>query len=59
MYKNLVNSEVGPVATAGLTFAFPVVLFEIDGAYSLDTTRYDNEFYPKEARLQTQFVIQF
>ncbi len=59
MYKNLANSEVGPVATAGLTFGFPAVLLEIDGAYSLDTTRYDNQFYPKEARIQTQLVIQF
>jgi len=59
MYKNLVNSEVGPVATAGLTFAFPAVLFEIDGAYSLDTTRYDDQFYPKEARIQTQLVFYY
>ena len=59
MYKNLVNSEVGPVATAGLTFAFPAGLFEIDGAYSLDTTTYDDQFYPKEARIQTQLVFHY
>lgn len=59
MYKNLANSEVGSVATAGLTFGFPAVLFEVDGAYSLDTTRYDNESYPKESRVQAQLVMQF
>lgn len=59
MYKNLANSSVGPVATAGLTFGIPWVTLEVDGAYSLDTTRYDEKNYPKESRVQAQLVVQF
>jgi len=59
MYKNLANTEIGPVATAGLTFGFPAVQLEVDGAYSLDTTRYDNHSYPKESRIQAQLAVQY
>jgi hypothetical protein len=59
MYKNLSNSAVGPVATAGLTFGAPWITFEIDGAYSFETTRYNDQHYPKESRVQAQLAMQF
>ena len=59
MYKNLSNGEVGPVATAGLTFGTKWVNFDIDGAYGLESARYKEKNYPKEARVQTTLNIQF
>jgi F plasmid transfer operon protein TraF len=59
MYENLANSEIGPVATAGLTLGIPWVLFEIDAAYGLKTAKYKDSSYPREARLQAQLAVQF
>lgn len=59
IYKNLADSEIGPVATAGLTFGIPWVLLEVDGAYGLDKARYEDKDYPKEARVQAQLTVQF
>jgi len=59
MYKNLSNSEVGPVATAGLTFGTKWVNLDLDGAYGLETAQYKEKSYPKEARVQTSLNIQF
>jgi hypothetical protein len=59
MYKNLSNDEVGPVATAGLTFGTKWVNLDLDGAYGLEKTRYDEKDYPKEARAQASLNIQF
>ncbi len=59
IYKNLANTEIGPVATAGITIGIPWVLLEVDGAYGLDKARYKDKDYPKEARVQTQLTVQF
>lgn len=59
MYKNLSNGDVGPVATAGLTLGTAWVNFELDGAYSLESARYKNSNYPREARAQAALNIQF
>lgn len=59
MYKNLSNDDVGPVATAGLTFGTKWVNLDVDGAYGLETAQYDEEDYPKEARVQASLNIQF
>ena len=59
MYKNLANSETGPVATAGLTIGIPWVILEVDGAYGLDKAKYKEKDYPKEAKVQAQIVMQF
>ena len=59
MYKNLADSSLGNVATAGLTFGIPWVLLEVDGAYGLKTAKYKNEDYPRESRVQVQLVMQF
>lgn len=59
MYKNLADSSLGNVATAGLTFGIPWVLLEVDGAYGLKTAKYKNEDYPRESRVQAQLVMQF
>jgi hypothetical protein len=59
MYKNLADSSLGNVATAGLTFGIPWVLLEVDGAYGLKTAKYKGEDYPRESRVQVQLVMQF
>ena len=59
MYKNLANADIGPVATAGLTFGLPWLNFEVDGAYGLETAKYKDKSYPKESKVQGQFNIQF
>ncbi|HEY5513790.1 MAG TPA: conjugal transfer protein TraF [Geomonas sp.] len=59
MYKNLSNSEIGPVATAGLTFGTRWVNLEVDGAYGLETAQFKEKSYPKEARAQASLNIQF
>ena len=47
-YKNLAISEVGPVATAGLS----VGPFDLDGAFSTDTFKVDGNTIPQEIKLQ-------
>lgn len=59
MYKNLANSDIGPVATGGITIGIPWVLLEIDGAYGLKEAKYKNEDYPRESKIQAQLVMQF
>ncbi|OGU12808.1 MAG: hypothetical protein A2075_05480 [Geobacteraceae bacterium GWC2_58_44] len=59
MYKNLSNDDVGPVATAGLTFGTRWVNLEVDGAYGLETAQFEEKSYPKEARAQANLNIQF
>lgn len=59
VFKNIADDEIGPVATAGLTFGIPWVLLEVDGAYGLDKARYKDKDYPKEARVQAQLTVQF
>jgi hypothetical protein len=59
MYKNLSNNDIGPVATAGLTFGTKWVNLDLDGAYGLETARYKEKSYPKEARVQLALNIQF
>lgn len=59
MYKNLANNDVGPVATAGLTFGLPWLNLEVDGAYGLETSQFKDKNYPREARVQAQLNIQY
>ncbi|MCM0081003.1 conjugal transfer protein TraF [Geomonas sp. Red32] len=59
MYKNLANNDVGPVATAGLSLGIKWFYFDIDGAYGLETAKFKEKNYPKEARVQTTLNIQF
>ncbi|GFO54143.1 hypothetical protein GMSM_11500 [Geomonas sp. Red276] len=59
MYKNLANNDIGPVATAGLSLGIKWFYFDIDGAYGLETAKFKEKNYPKEARVQTTLNIQF
>jgi F plasmid transfer operon protein TraF len=52
MYKNLAEGEIGPVATAGLTFGPAWLNMDLDGAAALDNAKYKDSTYPREARLQ-------
>lgn len=58
-YTNLANSEIGPVATAGLTFGTRWVNLELDGAYGLESARFEGKKYPKEARADLSLNMQF
>jgi hypothetical protein len=58
-YKNLAESDISPVLTAGLTLGIPWVTFDVDGAAALDTARYDGEDYPEEARVQASLNVRF
>ena len=59
MYKNLSNNDVGPVATAGLTFGTKWVNLDLDGAYGLESAPYKGSSYPREAKVQTNLNVQF
>lgn len=59
LYKNIANSEIGPVATAGLTIGIPWAVFEVDGSYGMNETQFDGEEFPKEARVQANLTVQF
>lgn len=59
MYKNLADSTLGNVATAGITLGIPWVQLEIDAAYGLKTAKYKEKEYPRESRAQAQLVMQF
>jgi hypothetical protein len=58
-YKNLAESDISPVVTAGLSIGIPWVYVDVDGAAALDTAKYDGEEYPEEARLQASLNIRF
>jgi hypothetical protein len=59
MYKNLSNNDVGPVATGGITFGTKWVNMDLDGAYGLETAKFKDSNYPKEARVQAALNVQF
>ena len=58
-YKNLASGDIGPVPTFGLTIGTKWVNLDIDGAVALDTGRFKDKEYPKEARLQFNFNVLF
>ena len=58
-YTNLANSEIGPVATAGLTLGTKWVNLDLDGAYGLESARFEGKKYPKEARADLNLNVQF
>lgn len=58
-YKNLANTDVGIVGTAGFTIGTKWLNLDIDGAASPETGTYKESKYPKEARVQANINIQF
>ncbi len=58
-YKNLAAGDIGPVGTLGLSFGTKWINLDIDGASAFSTGTYNNNSYPKEARLQLAFNMLF
>ena len=58
-YKNMVQSDIGVVYTAGLGLNFWVMRLDIGGAYSDETARYDGKNYPKESQVSAQLSVDF
>ncbi|AMV71414.1 hypothetical protein JCM30471_32520 [Desulfuromonas carbonis] len=59
IYKNLAESDIDVVYTAGLGLNFWLMRLDVGGAYSGETARYDGEDYPKESRLAAQLSFDF
>jgi hypothetical protein len=59
IYKNLAVSDIGAVPTFGLTLGPKLFNFDLDGAVALQKGRFEEKEYPREARLQFSFNMQF
>lgn len=59
LYKNLAESDIGTVATAGFTIGIKGVTLELDGAYGLEKATYKDQNYPREARVSLGLNVQF
>ena len=59
LYKNLAESDMGVVYTAGLGLNLKLLRFDLGAAFSGDTAQYDGEDYPKEARVSGQLSFDF
>lgn len=57
-YTDLAISTKGAV-TAGLSVGAPMIYLDVDGAYGLGTTRYNNSKYPSEAKAQASLNLAF
>lgn len=58
-YKNLAESDIGWVYTAGLGLNLWAMRLDVAGAMAADEERYDNEDYPVESRLALQLSVDF
>ncbi len=58
-YKNLAESDIGTVVTAGLTLGIKWVNLDVDAASALDTAKFNGRDYPEEARVQANLNIRF
>ncbi len=58
-YKNLEESDIGWVYTAGLGLDLPLLNFELAGAFSADSGDYDGEDIPVETRVVAQLTCAF
>ncbi len=54
-YKNLANSDIGTVLTAGLT----LFVLDIDGAFATDTFKLKGSTIPQEAKIQIAMSFAF
>lgn len=59
VYRNLAESDIGTVYTAGLGLNMWLMRLDLGGAFSDETARYDGKDYPKEARLAAQLSMDF
>lgn len=54
-YKNLANSDVGTILTAGIT----LFVLDIDGAFATDTFKINDQKIPQEAKVQVAMSFTF
>jgi hypothetical protein len=54
-YKNLANSDMGTILTAGLT----LFVLDIDGAFATDTFKLNDKSIPQEAKVQVSMSFAF
>ncbi len=59
IYKNLAESDVGIVYTAGLGLNLWAMRFDIAGTMSADSYEYDGEDYPQESRVAAMLSFDF
>ncbi|MGE4580075.1 MAG: conjugal transfer protein TraF [Desulfuromonadales bacterium] len=59
VYKNLAESDVGVVYTAGLGLNLWAARLDIAGAFAGETEEFDGEDVPKETRVAAQLSIDF
>ena len=58
-YKNLAESDIGWVYTAGLGLNLWAARLDIAGAFAGEKTRFDDKDYPKETRASLQLSVDF
>ena len=58
-YKNLSESDIGWVYTAGLGLNLWAVRLDIAGAFTTDEAEIDDEEVPEEARLAAELSVDF
>ena len=58
-YKNLAQSDIGTVYTAGLGLNLWAVRIDLAGAVAGQTAQYNGKDYPKETRLAAQLSADF
>jgi hypothetical protein len=59
MYRNLAEHDIGNVLTAGLGINLWAVRLDAAGAVSLNTTTYNAQSIPREARASLQLLMDF
>jgi len=59
IYKNLAESDIGLVYTAGIGLNLWAARLDIAGAMSADTIEYDGSDYPQEGRVTAMFSVDF
>jgi hypothetical protein len=59
VYKNLAESDIGWVYTAGLGLNLWAIRLDVAGAFSDKKEQFDNEDYPKESRVSAQLSVDF
>ncbi len=58
-YKNLAESDIDMVYTAGLGLNLWLIRLDVSAAMSSNKSRFDNKSFPEEARVQANLSIEF
>lgn len=58
-YKNLAESDISHVYTAGLGLNLWLLRLDVSAAMSADTSRYNDKSFPEEARVQVNLSMEF